>query len=192
MGWLAELVRSAFAVVSVSPTRATVFSTFLLITRWQSTVNFTLQQDILAVLRRRLYQTIVSINWLIFSWSRPSDFTHASITELDRVGVATSSLLQLLTNVLLVPIYAVFALYLSVAMTVLVFVSGGTLLLLLRKGTQAARQIGEKILAATNDLYSAVIEHLGGMKTLERYGAEERNAGIFSSNLGGYADLSEW
>src|SRR5215218_3668155 len=78
--WVAELVRSAFAVVSVSPTRATVFSTFLLITRWQSTVNFTLQQDILAVLRRRLYQTIVSINWLIFSWSRPSDFTHASIT----------------------------------------------------------------------------------------------------------------
>jgi len=191
VGWLAELVRSAFAFVGVSPTPATVLGAFLvftmvlaLITRWQSTFNFRLQQNFLAALRRRLYRTIVNTNWLFFSRSRPSDFTHALTTELDRVGVATSFLLQLLTNVLLVPVYVVFALHLSVGMTVLVFISGGALLLLLRTKTQAARHIGEEISLATSDLYSAAIEHLGGMKTVKSYGAEERNAGIFSKLTG--------
>jgi ATP-binding cassette, subfamily C, bacterial len=191
VGWLAELARSAFAVVGLSPTPATVLGAFLLftivlalITRWQSTFNFRLQQDFVAALRRRLYQAIVNANWLFFSRSRSSDFTHALTTELDRIGVATSFLLQLVTNALLVPIYVVFALHLSVGMTGLVFASGGTLLLVLRKKTHVTRQIGEEISLATSDLYSAAIEHLGGMKTIKSYGAEERNASIFSRLTG--------
>jgi ATP-binding cassette, subfamily C, bacterial len=191
VGWLAQLVSSAFGVAGVSPTPATVLGSFLLltvvlalITRWQSTFNFKLQQDFLASLRRRLYQTIVKTNWLSLSRSRSSDFTHALTTELDRVGVATSFLLQLLTSIILMPIYVVLALYISVEMTVLVFVSGGALLLLLRKRTQAARSIGEENSVATSDLYSAAIEHLGGLKTVKSYGAEERNADIFSKLTG--------
>lgn len=188
VGWLAELVSSAFAAIEVRPTLITVLGAFMLLTtalalltRWQMTSNFKLQQDFVALLRQRLYRAIANADWLTVSRSRSSDFTHALTTELDRVGNATFFLLRLLTDVALACIYILFALRISPMMSALVFVSGAGLLLLLKKRTQAARLTGEDISLVTNSLYAAAIEHLGGMKTTKSYGVEERNADIFSN-----------
>jgi ATP-binding cassette subfamily C protein len=188
IGWLAGVVRSAFATVDLEPTPVTVLGAFLFftvvlaqITSWQINFNSGLQQDFMAALQRRLYHAIANSDWLTFARSRPSDFTHVLTTEIERVGGATSYLLQLLSSLVLVPVYIVLALQLSATMSVLVFLSGAALLVLLRKRTQAARQIGEEMSRTTSDLYSAAIEHLGGMKTVKSYGAEERNAEVFSS-----------
>jgi ATP-binding cassette, subfamily C, bacterial len=187
IGWLDEIVSSAFALVGLQPTLATVLGAFViftaglaLITRWQTIYNFKLEQDFAATLRQRLYRTIASTNWLTFSRSRASDFTHALTTELDRVGTATGFFLRIVTDVALVSVYIVLALQLSVEMTLLVFAAGAVLLLLLRKKTRAAKWTGADISLATNGLYSAAIEHLSGMKTVKSYGAEERNTQLFS------------
>lgn len=74
-------------------------------------------------------------------------------------------------------------------MTAMVFVSGAGLLLLLKKKTQVAHFTGEDISLATNGLYAAAIEHLGGMKTTKSYGVEERNADIFSNLTGRVAQM---
>jgi ATP-binding cassette, subfamily C, bacterial len=189
--WVAGVVRSAFATMGMQPTPLVVLGAFLLstialaqITRWQIVFNTGLQQDFMAALRRRLYHAIMNSSWLAFARSRPSDFTHALTTEIERVGGATSYLLQLLSSLVLVPVYVALALQLSTTMSILVFLSGAALLLLLRKQTQAARRIGEEISQTTSDLYSAAIEHLGGMKTVKSYGAEERNAEVFSRLAG--------
>jgi ATP-binding cassette subfamily C protein len=151
-----------------------------LITRWQTIMNFKLQQDFVASLRQRLYRAIANCDWLTFSRSRSSDFTHALTTELDRVDQATFYLLRILTNAILASVYVLFALRLSAVLSALVFVSGMGLLLLFGRKTQAARWTGEDISLATNGLYAAAIEHLGGMKTVKSYNVEERNVDIFS------------
>ncbi len=196
VGGLAELASSAFAAIGVRPTIVTVLGAFVLftsglalLTRWQTTSNFKLQQDFVVLLRRRLYRAIANADWLTFSRSRSSDFTHALTTELDRVGNATFFLLRLLADAALACIYVVFALRVSPIMTALVFVCGAGLMLLLRKKTRAARFTGEEISLATNGLYSAAIEHLGSMKTTKSYGVEERNAGIFSNLAGRVAQM---
>ena len=187
VGWIAEFVSSIFAAAGVPPTLITVLGAFLLfttglelITRWQATFNSKLQQDFVASLRQRLYRAISNTDWLTFSRSRSSDFTHALTIELDRVGLATLDLLRLISNALLVGVYVLLALRLSVVLTALILVSGAGLLLLLRKQTRAARLTGEDVSLATNGLYAAAIEHLAGMKTVKSYGVEERNADIFS------------
>lgn len=187
VGWLAEFVSSAFELANLRPTLVTVlvvfvlFSTLLaLLTRWQTTFNFKLQQNFTAFLRQRLYRAIANTNWLAFTRSRSSDFTHALTTELDRIGAATNFLLRLITDTVLVTVYVLLALRLSLAMTTLAFGAGVVLLLLLRKKAQAARWTGEDISLATNGMYAAAIEHLSGMKTAKSYGVEESNAGIFS------------
>jgi ATP-binding cassette subfamily C protein len=188
VGGLAEFVSTAFATIGLQPNLVTVLSIFVvfttllaLITRWQVTFNFKLDQDFVASLRQRLYRAIANANWLTFTRSRSSDFTHALTTELDRVGAATNFLLRIVADAILVMVYVLLALRLSVTMTVLVFVAGLVLLLLLRKKAQAARWTGEDISLATNGLYSAAIEHLGGMKTVKSYSAEDRNTSIFSN-----------
>jgi ATP-binding cassette subfamily C protein len=65
-------------------------------------------------------------------------------------------------------------------MTALVLAAGVVLLVLLRRKVQGARWTGEDITFATSGLYSAVIEHLAGMKTIKSYGVEERNSRIFA------------
>lgn len=191
LGWLSATIRAVFGAVGLETTPAAVLGAFVLFTtavalvsRWQSTSNFWLQQEFVARLRRRLYRSIAGADWLTFSRSRPSDFTHALTTELDRVGAATAYLLQLLTGLVLVPVYVALAVNISAAMTGLVFLCGAALLLLLRNKTQASRRIGEEMSQATSDLYSASIEHLGAMKTVKSYGAEGRSANIFSERTG--------
>lgn len=188
VGWVSDLASSAFAATGVQPTLVTVLGAFVLFTvvlalatRWQTTSNFKLEQDFVAALRRRLYRAIANTEWLTFSRSRSSDFTHALTIELHRVGAATAFLLQLVTDAVLVSVYFLFALRLSPAMTALVFAAGLILLLLLHGKARKARWTGEEISLATNGLYSAVTEHLGGMKIAKSYGAEERSADIFSA-----------
>jgi len=196
VGWVADVTSSALAAVGLKPGLVTVLVVFALVTtllaliaRWQTIYNYKLQQDFVACLRRRLYQAIANTDWLTFSKTRSSDFTHALTVELDRVGSAAYVLLGLVTNLILVMAYAVLALKLSLAMTGLVFAAGVVLLLLLRKKTQAARWSGEDITLATSGLHSAAIEHLGGMKTIKSYGAEERNSRVFSELAGKVAQM---
>jgi ATP-binding cassette, subfamily C, bacterial len=188
VGELSKVVSSAFAFAGIQPTLPVVLAIFMgfsvvlaFIGRLQTTFDMKLEQDLVSSLRQRLYQAIVHTDWLTFSRSRSSDFTHALTTEIDRVGFAAAFSLSLVTDTILVFIYILFALKLSATMTAIVFVSGAALLLLLRKKTLAARRVGEDTSLATSDLYSAAMDHLSGMKATKSYGAEERSTGIFSA-----------
>lgn len=196
IGWVADLVSSTFITVGLEPTMITVLVAFMffttalaLIRRGQTIFNFKLQEDFAASLRQRLYRAVANVDWLTFSRRRSSDLTHALTIEVDRIGAATAILLKLATNAVLVTVYVLLAFRLSPTMTTLVFVSGAGLLLVLRKKTQKAHWSGEEISLSTNGLYSAAIEHLGGMKTAKSYGAEDRNAGIFSNLAGQVAQM---
>jgi ATP-binding cassette, subfamily C, bacterial len=187
VGWLSGLVSSAFAAINLRPTLVTVLGAYVLLTtvqgliaRWQIIFNLKLEQEFVATLRRRLYNAIANTDWLTFARTRSSDFTHALTTELDRVGDAANFALSMIVSAMMVSVYVLLALRLSLVTTGLVFLCGAGLLLVLRKKTQAARWTGKDISTATNGLYAAATEHLGGMKTTKSYGAEERNAGLFS------------
>jgi len=191
IGWLAQSVASAFKFAGVPLTLVSVLGAFVVFTallaslsRVQTVYNFKLQQDFVATLRRRLYRAIANADWLTFSRIRSSDFTHALTNELARVGLATASALLVIANSLLVLVYILFALRLSATMTGMVFAAGLVLVLVLRRKTSRAHEIGKEMSEVGNMLYSASTEHLSGMKTVKSYGVEERNTKIF-------AELSE-
>ena len=184
---IARLLSSVFAAVGLRPTLITVLGLYVLINglhgflyRLQTTVNLTLQQGFVASLRLRLYRAITDSNWLFFSRSRSSDFTHVLTAEVDRVGGATYFLLQLFATAIVTIVYILFALKVSSLMTGLVFAVGGVLILLLKGKTRVARTSGQGLSDATEDLYAAIMEHVGGMKTVKSYGAEDRHVNIFA------------
>lgn len=183
---IAQFFSSVFTAIGMRPTLIAVLGLYVvvvsmhaLLQRWQIMLNFTLQQDFVASLRQRLYQAIGDTNWFFFSRSRSSDFTHVLTAELERVGEATQLFLHLLAAAIVAIPYLVFALRLSAVMTGLVVVCGGGLTLLLRRKTRVAHLAGEKVSNATNSLYAAVAEHLGGMKTAKSYGVVGRHVNIF-------------
>jgi hypothetical protein len=98
VGWLNELASSLFAVVGARPSLIPVLGAFALfsivlalLSRWRTTYSYKLQEDLVSYLRRRLYRAIANVEWLVFTRSRSSDFTHALTTEIDRIGAAYCS-----------------------------------------------------------------------------------------------------
>ncbi|MFQ5829304.1 MAG: ABC transporter ATP-binding protein [Candidatus Methylomirabilia bacterium] len=187
LGRIAQVLSSVFAAFGVRPTLITVLGLFVLVIsargllqRWQTTLSLALQHEVSKSLRQRLYRAIANSNWLFFSRSRASDFTHVLTTEVERVGDATSQLLHLFATALVALAYVGLAVGLSPVMTGLVFACAAGLMLVLRGKTEAARAAGEALTEAMQHLYGAVTEHLGAMKTAKSYGAEERHAGIFA------------
>jgi ATP-binding cassette, subfamily C, bacterial len=187
IGWLAQSVAGAFEFAGVPLTLVSVLGAFLVLTallaslsRLQTVYIFKLQQDFVATLRQRLYRAIANVDWLTFSRTRSSTFTHALTNELERVGSATASALLVISNSLLVLVYILLALRLSATMTGMVFAAGLILVLVLRRKTSRAHGIGKEMSEVGDMLYSASTEHLSGMKTVKSYGVEERNTKIFS------------
>ena len=186
IGQLAQFVSHLFSTIGIQPTLIAVLSIYVLIViahsllgRLETSLSLTLEYDFVLSLRQRLYRAIANANWLFFVRSRTSDFTHALTNEMERVGAATYFLLNLLANAIVTMVYLVLTLKLSTLMTGLVFFCGGGLIFLLRGKAKVAHETGEGLSEAMSRLYSAVSEHLGGMKIAKSYGAEERHAAMF-------------
>ena len=54
-------------------------------------------------------------------------------------------------------------------------------LLILRRMVIKSRASGQEITTTTQDLYSSILQHLDGMKTIKIFGMQEDNIQIFST-----------
>ncbi len=187
VGRIGGFITSTFDAVGVRPTLISVLGLYVLViiaraflSSWQAIVSAALQHGFKVHLRQRLYRAIVNTDWLFFSRSRASDFTHALTTELDRVGRATRLLLRLIGEVGVAAVYILVAASLSPTVSALACVSAAALMLILRSRMKATRASAKEASRATKGLYAAANEQLSGTKTIKSYGAEERNVAIFS------------
>jgi ATP-binding cassette subfamily C protein len=187
VGRIGGFMTSIFDIVGARPTLVPVLGLYVLVigtraylSSWQTTVVSALVHGFKVHLRQQLYRAIVNTDWLFFSRSRSSDFTHALTTELDRVGRATRVLLRLIGEVGVAAVYILVAAFLSPIVSALACFSAVALMLILRRKMQATRASVKEATRATKGLYSAANEQLSGTKTVKSYGAEERNVAIFS------------
>jgi len=186
LGQLAQFVSSIFTTIGVQPTLITVLGLYVVIViihsllkRWENSASLTLQHEFVVHLRQQLYQAIANTHWLFFVRQRLSDFTHALTIEMERIGAATYYLLNLLATAIVALVYILVALKVSALTTGIVLLCGGTLMFSLKGKARIAHETGEGLSEAMNNLYAAVTEHLGGMKTAKSYGAEDRHVEIF-------------
>jgi ATP-binding cassette subfamily C protein len=187
VGRISGFITSIFDAVGARPTLLLVLGLYVLVisarslaSSWQTVVSTAVAHEFKVHLRQRLYRAIVNTDWLFFSRSRSSDFTHALTSELDRVGRATRQLLRLIAEVGVAAVYVLVAVFLSPPVSALAFVSAAGLMLLLRGKMQATRAGMKEASRATKGLYSVANEQLSGTKTIKSFGAEERNVAIFS------------
>jgi ATP-binding cassette subfamily C protein len=187
-GRYAAYVAGAFSAVGLRPSLLLLLGVFVILAgartllgQFQTLAMFSVQRDIEHYLRRRLYRAIANANWLFVCRNRATDFTHALIAEIDRIGLATWLLMTLGGDIAIGILYIAIAFALSARMTFLVLLCGGALAFVFRGRTQTIEDTGEEVSATTKSLYAAAIEHLQSLKAAKTYGAQERNFEIFSS-----------
>ncbi|WP_420125043.1 ABC transporter ATP-binding protein [Longimicrobium sp.] len=187
-GALPRAVDRAFAAVNVRPTLGAVLAVFVFVAvgvamlqRTATLVGNRVYLDTAVQARVRLYRAIARARWLPMARTRGSELLNALTSEADRVGSAAYLLLTLLVHALLSLGYMALAIRVSPVLTGVAMACGGVLLLTQRRFRVTSRLMGKGLSDARAEVLNAATEHLGALKVVKSYGAEERNAAIFAA-----------
>lgn len=185
---LAAGVSQFFELIKVQPTLpivlmvyVVVISSIAILNRMETLQTSFIEYQFSGQLRKRLYNAITQSNWLFFSKNKSSNFTHALTNEIDRIEIGTNQFLILLASIMILVVYIIFALKIAGMITGVIFILGVIILLILRKRVLKSQETGEDITATTKDLYSSIIQHMDGMKTIKSFGMQEVNINFFSN-----------
>jgi ATP-binding cassette, subfamily C, bacterial len=151
-----------------------------------------IQNDVVADLRRQLYAAIVNADWPFLSRGLRPDFVHTLTAHVDRAGLATQSLLRLLVEGAVTSIYVMFALQMSPLAAGVALVSGALLWALLWRKARAARSTGDALVRSSSRLHAAASEHLASVKTAKCYGRLETQLTAFERLVDEARDVGVW
>jgi len=199
-GPLSRVVSAFAAAFRVAGLRATLGNVLLLyvviallqslLQRRQAVLSAVVQHHVVTALRTRLYRAVAGMRWIDFARTRSSDYTQMLTEEVDRVGTATSYLIDLLVTGITAVVYLALACRVSPSMTALVLTSGAALALLMRGRIGEAHAGGSDLSASWSRLYAAISEHLGSLKIAKSSGAVPRHAEMFAKASAEVGEIS--
>ena len=150
-----------------------IVATHAMVTRYREILNTQITYGFTQALRNSLYRALCRAEWLCFLRTRSSDVTHVLTSDLQRVGFAAQQLLQLIGTIIIAGVHIAVALIISVPMTLFALGCGGGFLLVLRPFNRQSNTLGRRLRGSMDDMYSAVTEHLSGMKITKSYSLED-------------------
>jgi ATP-binding cassette subfamily C protein len=187
-GSVARAVERGFLAIGVQPGAGAVLLLFVAVTlvqavvrRAEALVGHRMQFGVSHRMRTRLYAALAEARWLPLARMRGADLLNGLTTESDRVGSAAGFVVAFVVNMLLALAYITLALRVSAPVTGVAMVTGAILMAVLRPLRRASRSAGQGLTAATATVAAAATEHLGALKVVKSYGAEERNARHFGA-----------
>ena len=188
LGQIAGLISAIFTtlglqlnLLNVLVLYVAVISFSAILNRFQTLRTSDIEFQFAAHLRKQLYIAITNSNWLFLTRMKSSNFAHALTNEIERISIGTGQFLSLLSSIMILIVYIIFALKLAGILTGIIFIVGVCILLLLRRMVTKSRSKGQEITTTTQDLYSSILQHLDGMKTIKSFGMQEDNINVFSN-----------
>jgi ATP-binding cassette subfamily C protein len=158
-----------------------VVSIFAFLNRYQAVLNVELQQGFIRFLRNRMYRALTYADWLFIAREKSSDITHALTSDIMRIGGGTFFFLRFSSLLILVIFHIVVAAMLSLPLTIMTLVFGGIMFIFMRPLNREAFSSGKSFRFSQQNLFSAVMEHLTGMKTAKSFGVESHHIGRIES-----------
>jgi len=158
-----------------------VVSFFAFFNRYQAVLNVEIQQGFIRFLRNRMYRALTYADWLFIAREKSSDITHALTSDIQRIGAGTFFFLQFSSLLILVIFHMVVAAMLSLPLTMMTLVFGGIMFIFMRPLNRVAFASGKSFRFSQQNLFSAVMEHLTGMKTAKSFGVENHHIGRIES-----------
>ncbi|ACV64004.1 ABC transporter related [Desulfofarcimen acetoxidans DSM 771] len=140
--------------------------------RYQSLVNFDLQQSFGVLLSARLYRAVVYADWQLIISRTKSDITNIIISELMRVYVGLNYFLQITTTVLTTLIQVVICVLIAPVLTCFVLAGAIVLFIFFQNFVKESRKMGQNISDLNRNLLFDLTENLNGLKEIKSHGIE--------------------
>lgn len=132
-----------------------------------------IQLEFVDKFRSHLHKDIGRAKWQFLINERASDLSHILTSDVSRIGVGTHLLLRTVVSLTMGLAYLTVSLYLSFELTMLVIVSGGLLVWLLRRYSRRALKLGQQQTQTGKAVFASVNEFLNGIKLVKSYGTED-------------------
>ncbi|WLQ13941.1 ABC transporter ATP-binding protein [Hahella aquimaris] len=133
-----------------------------------------LQTELAVSLRGRLTAKILAFPWLRFTQFRASHLAQVLNHEVDRASQISLLLTQLVSLGCVLSVYSAISCLTSPGLTLVALTCGGGIYGGARRLNRLSLQNGEKGKALRQTYFSAVSEHMQGMKVVKAFGQEKR------------------
>lgn len=140
--------------------------------RFQSMLNFDIQQSYGVFLSVKLFRGVAYADWQFLISKTKSDITNVIITELMRVYGGVNYFLSMVSNIIITLIQVAIALMIAPGLTCLVLVSALILFIFLHTFVKKSRKVGKDLVDLNQTLLFGLTEHLNGIKEIKSYGVE--------------------
>ena len=131
LGQIASLISSIFTtlglqlnLLNVLVLYVAVISFSAILNRIQTLRTSDIEFQFAAHLRKQLYIAITNSNWLFLTRMKSSNFAHALTNEIERISIGTGQFLLLLSSIMILIVYIIFALKLAGILTGIIFIVG--------------------------------------------------------------------
>ena len=126
-----------------------------------------LHQGFVDHLRLRLYTAVAAADWPFLARTQSADLAHALNTDLGRISLSVTTLLQSAATTAISSVYLVIAFGLSAPLTALTLLLGALLLALLRMNEGDISGAGRKLGKKTSRLQAEASEFLSGLRLIK-------------------------
>ena len=140
--------------------------------RYQSMLNFDIQQSFGVFISVRLFRAVAYAEWQLLISRTKSDITHVIISELMRVYNGVNYFLQMIATSIITLMQIVIAIMIAPGLTGLVLASALVLFVSLQGFVRKSRKLGQDLSNLNRDLLFDLTEHLNGIKEIKSYGVE--------------------
>ena len=120
LGQIASFVSSFFTTLGLQLNLLTVLVIYIavisfgaILNRYQPIMTSDINFQFSAHLRKQLYIAITNSNWIFLTRMKTSNFAHALTNEIERINMGTGQFLSLLSSIMILIIYIIFALKLA-------------------------------------------------------------------------------
>lgn len=147
------------------------------IARSARVVEDAVEMEVLRRWRTRLFAELCGVEWAFYSRYRTSDLMEVMVEQVDRVGLAARTLLDLVASLTIGAAYLIVAVRISPSITAIALVAVGSLVAILSGSRRRTRRLGNRQVDASKDLYAVLMESFGAMKTIRAYSSESVHEG---------------
>ncbi|MDD5600084.1 MAG: ABC transporter ATP-binding protein [Victivallaceae bacterium] len=126
-----------------------------------------------------LFRAVIFADWRFIAAQHSANLTHVITTDLPLVSNGTYFFLKILTGLVLSAIYIVWALFISIELTMFTLLFGALSFLFLKLCLPHSVRSGVFVREARAKIYSLLLDHVHGLKIAKSYGAEQREYGKF-------------
>lgn len=130
-------------------------------------------------LRDRLYHTVSHADWEKLAASKQSDTINLFTAQCSQVSYGVTEIIHLISALFSAVMQLAIAVWLSLPVTVFVFICGCAFVLIFRKMFRISKEYGEELIKINRSMYAELFNQLRSVKEVRTYNVQREHTALF-------------